>query len=295
MNKLIDSILNQTSRDFEWIIIDDCSMPDEHLMLEKKLVSLGIDYKLFTNDVNSGPGVSRNIGIKLASGDYVTFVDSDDYIPFNFVDKINHYFKNDIDFFTFDYYKVYDDKISYASMVSNHSFGNIEIEELMKRTLLCAWGGVYLTRIIINNNISFPKMKRYEDFVFKVKYLCNCKRAYHLNEGLYFYVQHDESLSHSKEKATIYSEQALELVKKDLVFDKSIFELLFVREVIYLKIKEDIFLKKFKNSIKKYDEVFPNWNRRRNTHFLDRKQKLILFLYKIRAYFLIKILIRMNS
>lgn len=77
LDKCIKSVLNQTMSDYELILIDDCST-DDSLTIACKYKSEHI--KVLKNVSNSGLSETRNLGIKNASGDYIVFLDSDDYI-----------------------------------------------------------------------------------------------------------------------------------------------------------------------------------------------------------------------
>ena len=74
--RTIDSVLNQTHSDFELIIVNDCST-DKSLEIINSFKDERI--KVINNDKNYGAGISRLNGIKSAEGDYITFLDSDDY------------------------------------------------------------------------------------------------------------------------------------------------------------------------------------------------------------------------
>lgn len=75
----LTSILKQSLQDIEIIAIDDAST-DQSFQILKKYADENSNIRLYHNDQNRGPGFTRNLGIKLARGEYIGFVDSDDYI-----------------------------------------------------------------------------------------------------------------------------------------------------------------------------------------------------------------------
>lgn len=83
IERCIESVLRQTYRDLEVIIVDDCT-PDRSIELAKNLINKvnckDLDYKFIKHDINRGLSVARNTGIKAATGDYLFFMDSDDWI-----------------------------------------------------------------------------------------------------------------------------------------------------------------------------------------------------------------------
>ena len=88
MGSFFESLENQTYRNFEVIVVDDCSTDDSYKKLIDYKSKSKMDIKVFQTKTNSGPGIARNIGIEKATGDYVTFVDSDDWIEPNSLECI---------------------------------------------------------------------------------------------------------------------------------------------------------------------------------------------------------------
>lgn len=85
IERSINSVINQTNKDFELLLIDDGSK-DRSIDIAKDLLEkTDIDYKIITQK-NSGVSVARNKGIEVAVGEYITFLDSDDYIDSRFIE-----------------------------------------------------------------------------------------------------------------------------------------------------------------------------------------------------------------
>ena len=82
IDKCIQSLLNQTLKDVEFIFVDDCS-PDKSVDIIKKYNDPRI--KLVQHEVNKYTAEARNTGVKNATGEYIAFVDPDDYIDNNFL------------------------------------------------------------------------------------------------------------------------------------------------------------------------------------------------------------------
>ena len=80
------SVLNQTISNWEWIIVDDCST-DGSFKFVQNLIKNDKRIKLIRNAKNSGTAVARNVGLKNASGRYITFLDSDDCLDFQYLEK----------------------------------------------------------------------------------------------------------------------------------------------------------------------------------------------------------------
>ena len=79
LEECLNSIINQTLKDIEIIIINDCSTDNTKNIIDKYLLKYP-NIKVINNEVNKGVGACRNIGISISKGDYISFIDSDDYI-----------------------------------------------------------------------------------------------------------------------------------------------------------------------------------------------------------------------
>lgn len=84
IEKAIESVINQTYKDIEIIVVDDCSTDDTCQILQK--YEQLPNFKLIVNESNTGVGIARKIGINNAKGEYITFLDSDDYLLNDFID-----------------------------------------------------------------------------------------------------------------------------------------------------------------------------------------------------------------
>jgi glycosyltransferase involved in cell wall biosynthesis len=80
--RCIDSLLNQTLEDMEIIVIDDHGQDSSIEIIQKRIENHPKKNKFYfaKTSVNSGPGIARNIGLQMAKGDYVAFVESDDFV-----------------------------------------------------------------------------------------------------------------------------------------------------------------------------------------------------------------------
>ena len=102
LEKCLDSIKKQTFKDYEVIIVND-GTKDNSMDIAKKY-----PYKI-VNQKNQGLSVARNTGVKNASGEYIIFLDSDDYIEKNLLKEINNSLKNKPDIVRFQIREVYED------------------------------------------------------------------------------------------------------------------------------------------------------------------------------------------
>lgn len=295
IEKLLKSIENQTDNNYELIIINDYSKKEERDFLIKSLEKYNINYLYLENDRNLGVGQTRNKGMKYAKGEYIVFIDSDDWVDNNFVKKINQNLKNKkVDILFFDYYRIGKSKKKYYKTIKNKkNIDNMTKEEVLIYTTGNICGKAIKREVIIQNNLEFSELKRFEDWVFISQVILKSNKVSYLQEGLYYYYINTNSITQSKmENVCFYSKIGFEILKKELLKIESkekmdVINILYLREVVYVAIKEysskEDFLKKMKYI---YSEILVTKYRK----ILSFHQKLLVSLYEKKYYFIIKML-----
>ena len=86
IERCIDSVINQTYKNLEVLIVDDGSTDETPIIIDR--IAAEDNRVVVVHQVNAGPGVARNAGINLARGDYLLFLDSDDMIDCDFISKM---------------------------------------------------------------------------------------------------------------------------------------------------------------------------------------------------------------
>lgn len=199
IKKCVDSVLNQTYKNFELILINDGSK-DNSLNILKEYETLD-ERILVISQENSGVSVTRNKGINEAKGEYIVFVDSDDYIEENALEiLVNEIESNDkLDLVISGFYIVKNNNDKFINTISeNKTFDNLDflLNEKLFKFISTPWGKVYKSEIIKNNNIQFDKnLSLGEDTIFVLEYLKYIKTVKFINESLYFINETEGSLS----------------------------------------------------------------------------------------------------
>ena len=192
---------NYPMEGIELIIVDDCSKDDSYEQAISYSENVTFPIKILKNQTNSGPGVSRNKGIEDASGDYITFVDSDDYLSEDFYEQMCPLMEQGIDCIIFDYQFVSDsgEKLGYGHSVDSNilQHGLLEQNSAFVYTFGSTVGKLYKRKILTQYNVQFGEFYRNEDMPFTKIALARCDSIYYLPKQLYNYVQLESSLMHN--------------------------------------------------------------------------------------------------
>lgn len=199
ISRAIRSVLNQTYDDIELIVVNDCST-DNTEKIVKKYKDNRIVY--IKHDVNLGAGCARNTGIKNATGDYIAFLDSDDYYNKEYIQTMVDGTENG----TFDIVSS-----GYIAIEGKHkktkkprackSEGNNYIKD---NSGTIHFLSVQLVRKELFDHVEYCKRRFIEDSSTFVKLLYYAKNRNVLNYAGYNYVQNPESLIHSSSQYKQY-------------------------------------------------------------------------------------------
>lgn len=302
INKCMESLENQTFKDFEIIIIDDKSTDNSYEELNTYIKNSKLSIKLLSNAQNSGAGETRNKGIQTATGKYITFLDIDDYIEPNTFEELNNIIEiNDIDCIIFDYYyKLKKTNLSQKSLLKGEN-GFVNKSDALIYTKGSTWGKVYLLDIIKTNNIRFPNLNVNEDMVFNKTALSKCNKIFYLEKPLYHYVLNENSLiNQNLELAERNAKIGFELIEKNLKneFPKEV-EAIFVREYLYSGIK-DLLNRKEKNKqiiefIENSEKIYPEIYKNEACKYLTKYQKIVIYFAQKRFLLGLKLLINIKK
>lgn len=210
----LDSLLNQTYQDLEIIVIDDES-PDGSPAICDKYANL--DNRVIVYHVKNG-GVSRarNYGAQKASGKWLMFLDSDDYLDVTAIQKlIVCAEKNDADIVSCSYYSAYVNRnILSGYNDGEHAKQTFEIDGFIRNmiifpqkalkdypTCLVPWGKIIKRELFLSQGISFPlDLHPHEDALFNVQLFKQARKQAYVHEPLLFYRQRENASTKSKTK-----------------------------------------------------------------------------------------------
>lgn len=198
IDKCVNSILNQTFRNFELILVDDGS-PDNCPQICDKYAKIDSRIKVI-HKKNGGLSDARNVGISNAKGNYVTFIDSDDYVsPFYLSTLWSLIEKYEADIAVGGIYTFYEgDNIKDKSNSKEYCFtGKEALENMFYQKTMDTSACAILLPIDIARQNSFPKGKYHEDEFTTYKYYDKVKRVAVTTRKLYFYLQRAGSIMHT--------------------------------------------------------------------------------------------------
>lgn len=187
IDKCLNSLINQTMKDIEIIVINDGST-DKTLSILNKYK----DKIILINQNNKGIGASRNIGIGKSNGEYIVFVDSDDFVNDNMCEECYQYAKNNnLDLLIFNYLEINEEDNTTRNNDFIEDFGitNIkENKELLTKINTSPWNKLYKREFLIKSKVRFPENVKYEDFPFVELVLEKAKTIGYLKDRYYNYL-----------------------------------------------------------------------------------------------------------
>ena len=211
--RCIDSIINQTHKNIEIILVDDGS-PDRSGEIAEEYAEKDERIKVIHQE-NRWLGGARNSGMRIATGKYVLFVDSDDYIRLDMCELLfNKIEKDNVDLVFFDLYGVDENEniVSTGSLPfePDRIYKNNDAKEILypliisSHSLNSAVMKIYNRDFLINNNLFFDESVRYaEDYVFCLD-LFPCVNSFsYFNKALYYYVENQSSIMHARDEMIV--------------------------------------------------------------------------------------------
>lgn len=308
LDKTINSVLNQTYKNFELILIDDGSK-DNSLEICEKYKNKDNRIRLIKQE-NLGVSASRNKGLEIANGEFICFMDADDYIEQNMLEEyIGIYKKYNYDLIVSGYFSEIDldNNISYDKIyLPNKRYSTIDqIKEdfvLMwdKHLLYNIWNKFYKKSLIDEYNIRFIKQNWGEDIEFNREYLLKINTLYNSEKCFYHYVRGRKDSITGKYIENLYDIR----IQEDIEF-RNYFEKFGIKEEEYrefcarrhiertLGCIENLFNINCKCTIKeKYKEIKRIIKDEKTEKYLkemkpnSKKVKILLIPYKIKSVFI---------
>ena len=204
LNYCIDSLLNQTFKgEYEIITVDDASTDDSLAVLREYESKYPGKVRAIASEVNRHQGGARNKGIREAAGEWISFIDSDDWVSPDYYEKLfNRAQETGADVVGCCYSIVSDHTFEVGEIVRNEfDKGTGEFTDERRRDFLNNMSSmvtkIYKASLIRDNGLSFPEGIFYEDNAAGPIWAMYYQRFEYVDEPLYYYYQHDTSTVHT--------------------------------------------------------------------------------------------------
>lgn len=197
IKRCLDSISRQTYRNLEIIVVDDGSK-DKSAIICKECADADSRIK-FIKKKNEGAGFARNSGMDIANGDYIFFVDSDDYIMPNCIERLlNVALAEKADIVKCSYHEGCENNYSIIPQTKAYEVYTNVSSFRTRSTNIAVHGKLY--KKIVIGDIRYPKETTFDDEFFTYKLIYNAKKIIVLDEPYYYYYINPNSIMRSKKK-----------------------------------------------------------------------------------------------
>lgn len=197
IEKCLETLVNQTLDHIEIILVNDGSK-DNSALIAKKYLEKYPEKIVYLEKENGGLSDSRNYGMPYAKGEYIVFLDSDDYVEKDMYEKMYEIAKKEnSDMVECDFYWEYPDK-------KKEDIGKIYSgkNEMLEKIRVVAWNKLIKREILEKTKIQFPKGYRYEDVEFTYKLIPYLEKVSFLKKPCIHYMQRQGSISNTQNERT---------------------------------------------------------------------------------------------
>ncbi|HHY83212.1 MAG TPA: glycosyltransferase [Clostridiales bacterium] len=327
IEKCINSLLEQTHKDIEVLIIDDGSTDNSGAICEE--MAKKDNRVVYIRQENQGVSVARNTGLDKARGEWITFVDSDDWVEPAMCERaLWAAVESNADVVIWSFFSHYSDRVVESKLVKGTTRDlTDEKDELELKTISqyyggiskgspisagCTWGKLYKRELIESNHIRFtPGLIRAQDTVFSLEAFELAKKIFFLDEKLYHYRRSDSSIT----SGTKYIENCstpfnmlldaygrfIKKYNKDHAFEEALY--LRTIQVLMWHFRHNLFNAHNKESWADKrrkilqlisSEPYRTALKEVNTRFLTRRLKIMVIMLKYRAVALYRLAYRMT-
>lgn len=214
LRKCLESVINQTFKDIEIICVNDSSTDGSENII-KEYAKKDKRVKLISHLENQGLGFARNTGFLNGDSDYVSFIDSDDFVSYDYIESLyNTAVKYEADIvFTDNIYTINENKSyikpyyhnriniwkkkfkeNWSEGISNFNVDTPEKENTPEYPLAVAWNKLYKRKFLIENNLLYSKYRIAEDIDMFYRLLANSPKMAYNHKPKYYYLQRISSL-----------------------------------------------------------------------------------------------------
>ena len=302
IDRCLNSLVNQTLKDIEVIVVNDGSPDNSQDIIDRYVKKYPKKIKSYIKE-NGGQGSARNFGLTVASGEYIGYVDSDDYVELDMYEKLyNKATRNDLDIVICGSYNAYEngnrevelDREIFKDKKKNAFFGRMAV-----------WNKIYKRELLIDSNVSFRSKLWYEDLDFTVQILSRAKKIGYVNKPFYNYlIREGSTMNNSNVDRNLEILLAFDEVINNNELDKykSVVEFLAIDHIyisaIVRVIKADVDKGKRIEVINKMidymNKNFYDYKKNEYLNVLPRNRKIVYYMVRYRLYSLIRLMFKIK-
>lgn len=307
IDKCLNSLVKQSLKEIEVIVVNDGTKDNSQKIIDKYVKKYPDKIKSYIKE-NGGQGSARNYGLKKATGEYIGYVDSDDFVEKDMYKKLyNKAKENNYDIVVCGNYNVSEDyqNKNIDTFINNY---NTDLEKIFFGKM-AVWNKIYKRDILIKNKLEFKEKVWYEDLAFTLKAIMNSNTFAFIDEPLYDYlIREGSTMNNSNVQRNLEILDAFNDIlsyikhnKKEEYFSKIEFlaiDHIYISAIVRV-LKADADDKVKRETINKLidymNKKFPNYKNNKYINTLSKNRKIIYKLINIKMYGLINLIFKVKK
>ena len=307
IDKCLNSLVKQSLKEIEIIVVNDGTKDNSQKIIDKYVKKYPDKIKSYIKE-NGGQGSARNYGLKKTTGEYIGYVDSDDFVEKDMYKKLyNKAKENNYEIVVCGNYNVSEDyqNKNIDAFINNY---NTDLENIFFGKM-AVWNKIYKRDILIKNKLEFKEKVWYEDLAFTLKAIMNSNTFAFIDEPLYDYlIREGSTMNNSNVQRNLEILDAFNDIlsyiqhnKKEEYFNKIEFlaiDHIYISAIVrVLKADSDKNIKKetIEKLINYMNKNFPNYKSNKYINTLSKNRKIIYKLINIKMYGLINLIFKVKK
>ena len=307
IDKCLNSLVKQSLKEIEIIVVNDGTKDNSQKIIDKYVKKYPDKIKSYIKE-NGGQGSARNYGLEKANGEYIGYVDSDDFVEKDMYKKLyNKAKENNYDIVVCGNYNVSEDyqNKNIDAFINNY---NTDLENIFFGKM-AVWNKIYKRDILIKNKLEFKEKVWYEDLAFTLKAIMNSNTFAFIDEPLYDYlIREGSTMNNSNVQRNLEILDAFNDIlsyiqhnKKEEYFSKIEFlaiDHIYISAIVrVLKAEADDKVKRetINKLIDYMNKKFPNYKNNKYINTLSKNRKIIYKLINIKMYGLINLIFKVKK
>ena len=307
IDKCLNSLVKQSLKEIEIIVVNDGTKDNSQKIIDKYVKKYPDKIKSYIKE-NGGQGSARNYGLKKTTGEYIGYVDSDDFVEKDMYKKLyNKAKENNYDIVVCGNYNVSEDyqNKNIDAFINNY---NTDLENIFFGKM-AVWNKIYKRDILIKNKLEFKEKVWYEDLAFTLKAIMNSNTFAFIDEPLYDYlIREGSTMNNSNVQRNLEILDAFNDIlsyikhnKKEEYFSKIEFlaiDHIYISAIVrVLKAEADDKVKRetINKLIDYMNTNFPDYKNNKYINTLSKNRKIIYKLINIKMYGLINLIFKVKK